>query len=260
MRRSFTQLALSAVVAATTIFSASTALASVICHDKAGREIVISDPSSCSFEVSGGCTVDCTPLKFAAECNAQCSGMCTASADVSCTGSCGGSCQAQCMANPGSFDCEASCNTNCQASCKAGDTQATCQANCKTDCRGQCTAVPPSADCNAKCQGCCSGSCTAQANLDCDVMCSGSCEASLTGGCTGACSSPQGALFCDGQFIDISSVGDCEFEIKIEASANVKTSCAATPTGGSAPFSVGAVGLALAGVGLAAARRRRNKK
>ena len=50
------------------------------------------------------------------------------------------------------------------------------------------------------------GSCTAKANVDCDVSCQATgyanCEAMLTGGCQAQCTTPQGALFCDGQYVD----------------------------------------------------------
>src|SRR5438105_1420269 len=60
--------------------------------------------------------------------------------------------------------------------------------------------------CQAKCEASCSGSCTAKANVDCDVSCQATgyanCEAMLTGGCQAQCTTPQGALFCDGQYVD----------------------------------------------------------
>src|SRR5258706_4017188 len=56
----------------------------------------------CKISVSGGCTANCTPLKF----EAACSGGCTATpidSGVPCVDTCGQTCVAQC--NPAALDC-----------------------------------------------------------------------------------------------------------------------------------------------------------
>ena len=267
MRRSFAHLLAGAVVMAVPILSASNALAGAVCHTREG-DVVISSTSSCEFVVKGGCEARCTPITMTASCTAKCSGTCNASFDAQCSGSCEADCSGKCTVDPGSFDCEGSCNADCKASCSgdcsANADQAQCEATCESSCSGQCSGhcegTPPEATCDAKCKASCEGSCTAQANLDCNVMCTGSCTADLQGGCTAKCQEPSGALFCDGQFIDITDVSDCEFKIEVhaEAEASADASCAATPLG-SAPVNTDAAVALVAGLGLIAARRRRNK-
>src|SRR5262245_7191282 len=111
MRRSFAHLLVGAVGMAVPTLVASSALAGAVCHTKEG-DVVISDTSSCEFQVSGGCEASCTPVNLTASCTAQCSGSCTGSATVDCTGSCTANCSGQCQADPGSFSCEGSCDTD----------------------------------------------------------------------------------------------------------------------------------------------------
>jgi len=158
--------------------------------------------ASCSVEVQGGCEARCQPINF----TAACQGECTASFSASCTGSCDADCHASCDVNPGSFECqgscEADCNAGCEGHCAAEADQATCQGQCQASCSGECSvsceATPPSADCDAKCEASCEGSCTAEANMGCHI----DCQAELSGGCQVECQSPEGALFCDGQYVD----------------------------------------------------------
>jgi MYXO-CTERM domain-containing protein len=134
----------------------------------------------------------------------------------------------------------------------------------------------------AQCQASCGGSCTAEANVDCQVSCqtsgSASCEASLMGGCTAQCSAPMGALFCDGQYVDVGGdIESCLTDLKnllnitvtASGSANcsgdqctamgqASASCAASPEGG-APLSGGFAIVGLGAIGAAVARRRARK-
>ncbi|MCC6525294.1 MAG: hypothetical protein IT373_21755 [Polyangiaceae bacterium] len=238
--------------------------------------------AECHVEVSGGCTLLCEPVSFKAECYADCSGGCNVNVNASCTTTCQGGCEADCNVNPPSFDCEgsctASCSGNCGAQCSAAANQAECQAacqgTCEGDCHASCTGTPGSADCAAKCEASCEGECTAEANMDCEVNCQGNCMAELTGGCEGDCTAPEGALFCDGQYVDVvGSFEDCiasleaMFTINIDASGSASckdgkcsasgvASCAVSP--GSGPEGVGwlAAGIAAVGLGLGARRRR----
>ena len=95
------------------------------------------------------------------------------------------------------------------------------------------------------------------------------------GGCTAQCSAPMGALFCDGQYVDVG--GDIEscltdlknlLNINVEGSAScsgdtcmaqasASTSCAAAPAG--APLSGGLAVVGLGAIGAAFARRRARK-
>ncbi len=178
--------------------------------------------AQCKVETSGGCTAQCEPTRFEAACagklTGQCDGECTATADVQCKGSCEGSCVGQCQADPGEFDCRGNCTASCGADCEAqcsgsasgntasGSCKAKCEANCGAKCDAQCTATPPSATCEGKCQASCEGSCRAKASAKCQIDCQakleGGCKAELEGGCKAKCQQPEGALFCDGQYVD----------------------------------------------------------
>lgn len=232
--------------------------------------INVSAQAKCEMQVSGGCTAQCTPLSFAAACDAKCTG----SASVSCTGSCQASCEGSC--NPGSFDCSAYCSGDCSGKCSgecasSGDKtncEGSCEASCSAKCSASCKVNPP--DCKGKCEASCGGSCEAQAN----VSCSASCSAELSGGCTAQCSDPKGALFCDGQYVDagdhmqncldylgsigitVTASGDASCSGgSCEAEGKASASCAMQP-GGTA-FDGTAFALFAAAAGLVAARRRR---
>ena len=187
--------------------------------------------ADCEMVVSGGCVTQCQPLSFTAQCAADlyvgCDGQCNASYEVECTTTCQGSCEAECQVDPGTFDCAASCRAdcagNCDASCVGVNDTAECRASCKATCSGECDArcnvTPPDADCMAQCQGCCEGSCDARANIDCQIMCQTTgyvdCQATLQGGCETQCQTPEGALFCDGQYVDVGSKLDqCVADLK----------------------------------------------
>jgi MYXO-CTERM domain-containing protein len=246
----------------------------------------------CSVEVSGGCTTKCTPVNFELQCSAdltvQCNGGCNVMAEASCTGSCNTNCQAECTANA-QFDCQASCtgscNADCSGQCTTAENKGQCEASCKANCSGSCDSscqASGSADCNAKCTGSCQGQCKAEANADCQINCQSmgyaKCESDLTGGCQTQCSQPEGALFCNGQYIDLSnsSLDDClgallaTYEIKAngysygscdengcsgKAGGSVNCSTANVGAGDYALGSFGALGAI--GVALSLTRRRR---
>jgi MYXO-CTERM domain-containing protein len=134
-------------------------------------------------------------------------------------------------------------------------------ADCNSNCEAQCDAVVE-ADCNSQCGGCCSGSCESDANFDCSL----SCTADLQGGCEVDCQRPEGALFCDGQYLAFDDIPAClawlaenfeievEFKVEIEAEASV-SGCSTSGSGSSNMAPVGALGLVA--LGAAVARRRR---
>jgi hypothetical protein len=94
------------------------------------------------------------------------------------------------------------------------------------------------------------------------------CEAMLTGGCQAQCSTPQGALFCDGQYVDTgNNLQQCITDLKnalnitVQASASgncsgnqctgmaqASASCSASGAGGA---QTGAASVLLAGMGFA---------
>lgn len=204
--------------------------------DACGNIEVAAD-AQCEVLVDGGCTSRCEPVNFTATCYADCSGQCNLTAEASCTGSCSADCVGSCQAEPGNFDCNASCEARCDADCDATcgtdeSCRASCQATCSGECGASCEGTAPSASCEAKCSASCDGSCSADANLDCQASCQGDCAAELTGGCEAECESPEGALFCDGQYVDHGGNLDAcvaalrsLLDIEVDVSATGAASC-----------------------------------
>jgi hypothetical protein len=279
-RPSFFAVVAPAMLGALVAFSPATAHATVL--SDCGN-IDLSGNESCSFMTSGGCTSQCTPVNVDVSCAGQletmCGGTCNGTIDTSCTSTCTSSCTATCMANPGSFSCsgscEADCSGHCQSQCSSDANQDECTASCKetcgANCNTHCTSTAPSADCTDQCTASCTGSCQAQANFTCDISCQemgyASCQSMVTGGCMTQCQQPQGALFCNGQFVnvDTSQLAACEEQLASELSINVNVSASATGSascgqiapGAPVAGSVFAVGL---GLGIAGAVRRRARK
>ena len=137
------------------------------------------------------------------------------------------------------------------------------------------TVTPAEANCQAKCDASCSGSCKAEANADCQIDCQASgfadCQVELEGGCKGHCSEPEGALFCDGNYVDAgNNLQECIaalqalFNIEVYADGSAMCSgntCMAEGEVGCSCTSNGAGDLPLAVLGLGfvavAVRRRR---
>jgi MYXO-CTERM domain-containing protein len=214
----------------------------------------------CHFEFEGGCTAQCEPVRFVAACDGQCN----ASIDASCDAECRAECAADCQVNPGAFDCRASCTADCQANAEAQcgtdqDCRAYFEADCSATCEAECEVVPPSAECEAQCSACCSGSCEVDANFECSL----DCQAEMQGGCELDCTQPEGALFCDGQYIAVADLPACleylatNFEVNAyaEGSAEASVTCAAAPGNDGES----AILIAMAGIGIVAVRRRRRR-
>jgi hypothetical protein len=194
------------------------------------------------------CTKRCTPLTVSAVCSARLAVSCDASCDklpsVDCSAKCMASCDGKCTVDPGKFDCTAACEANCSGQCdadcksKADSTQcsADCRGSCSVSCKKGCDVQAPSADCNAQCKASCDGSCRVESNLDCQIDCQSkgyaSCQADVMGGCDIACKSQQGALFCDGQYVDVANdLQACldslkaRFNVTVQASSSGSSSC-----------------------------------
>jgi MYXO-CTERM domain-containing protein len=102
-------------------------------------------------------------------------------------------------------------------------------------CDKKCDVELPSASCDVQCKASCDGSCEVQPNIDCQVDCQAKgyarCEADVTGGCMVSCDTQQGALFCDGQFIDTDKLDECVAALKailnakVDASASGRSDC-----------------------------------
>lgn len=258
--------------------------------------------AQCEMKLEAECRASCEPLRFHAACAGElyveCGGMCEGTLDAECSGTCEGTCEAECANfEAGEFDCSASCQGTCEANCAGscegevegsearGRCEASCAATCSGECSASCEGTPPSADCSGKCEASCEGSCTAEARIDCQVSCQSEgfvdCEASLQGGCEAECDAPEGALFCDGQYVDHGgNLEECVnalkalINVEVEGYAYGESSCsgnsceASGEAGGSVKCSVvpGALGVPLGGSGAvlallgaagAAIRRRR---
>jgi MYXO-CTERM domain-containing protein len=215
----------------------------------------------CHFEFDGGCKTQCEPLRFVAACDGQCD----ATLDASCTGSCQADCKAACEPDPGQFSCAASCKADCstQVAMECGDDQecwAYCETLCASNCDAQCDVVAPQAECEAQCEACCGGSCETSAEFECTYSCSGE----LVGGCETQCEAPEGALFCDGQYVAVTNLPGCleylaenfQVSVSVEAQASAELrGCAASP---GAPDRNAIAGFAALGaLAIFAARRRR---
>lgn len=217
--------------------------------------------SECHFEFDGGCESQCEPLSFSAACDGQCN----LDIEGSCTASCEASCTSECHYDPAQFSCEATCTADCRAGASAHcGADSSCasyfEANCQAQCEGECSLVPPSASCEARCQSCCAGSCELQANAECELECT----ANLEGGCVVDCRQPEGALFCDGQYIPVQDLPTCveylisnfSVELEAEAHAEMTLTCATTPPG----LGDTRAPLWLAGLAVGAALLRRGRR
>jgi MYXO-CTERM domain-containing protein len=200
-------------------FAAATQTQPVFADLGACNEINVTAQAQCEVvPPSVQCQQRCTPISIRATCSAQLAAECDASCSklpsVECSGQCSASCDGKCKVDPGKFDCrvacEGDCSARCDASCKTKSNGAECQANCmgscSVSCEKSCDVDLPSADCSGLCKASCNGSCRVDPNLDCQIDCQAkghaSCEAEVKGGCEVACQSKEGALFCDGQYVD----------------------------------------------------------
>jgi hypothetical protein len=83
--------------------------------------------------------------------------------------------------------------------------------NKQTECTQQCEPVNMTRVCTTKC----SGGCNKSATTTCKGGCETECTEQLKGACNTKCTTTEGALFCDGQFIDTgSTIKDCVTEIE----------------------------------------------
>lgn len=192
--------------------------ASALAQDSdACNDIDVSADTQCTVLVDAECTTQCEPISFDLACSGECNGVCNEVASETCVNERITTCVEQCEIDPGSFSCTASCDTDCQASCDAECVAsddavacaASCSATCDTECTAQCEVVPPTADCQTICETSCQTSCTVERNLECSLDCRAECTGDLQGSCETRCDDPQGAIFCDGQFVDADDMQAC---------------------------------------------------
>lgn len=239
------------------------------------------------------CEAECTPIKVEAACEArvvaECDGQCNFTPPQGCSFECQAGCMGECSVDPGSFECsaecEAGCSGECSGKCSAAANKAECMGQCEGTCSARCDAgcegTPPSAECDAKCEASCDTQCEVEAELDCQLDCQAEakadCVLDVEGGCKAECQTMEGALFCDGQYVDHGdNLDQCVAALEAVINANVEgyaegssrceggsckaegsagVSCAAIP-GGTAG---GAGVIALIGASVLALGRRRRK-
>jgi len=196
---------------------------------------------SCKIEVSGGCKAQCSPINFEAACTGGCTAMTTT---TNCTDNCGTTCVQMC--NPQLLDCFVGCHAECDQPtmdlCRTNhptdDCTNTAKAQCDIHCKDSC-AVPPN-NCQEHCTKCCRGSCDTQTNFECDF----SCFARVQGGCDVQCTKPEGAIFCNGQYVYASDVQQCiaylaTRGIQVDVSASASGQCDLSGCHGIGNVSVG---------------------
>jgi MYXO-CTERM domain-containing protein len=187
---------------------------------------------------SAQCQAMCTPISVQAACHAKlavdCDGQCTQVPSVDCTGSCQAGCTGECTIDPGKFQCQARCQADCSGQCESScesksdkdGCMASCSGSCTASCKGSCDVDLPQADCDGQCMASCKGSCTVNPNLDCQIDCQAKgyaeCQTSVTGGCEASCKAKQGALFCDGNYVDTGdNLQKCVDTLKAAVNAHV---------------------------------------
>lgn len=287
-------LALLSALSLVSIAGASSAQAQGL--DSCGN-INVEAEAQCEVVPPGvSCEAECTPLKVQAACSArlvaECDGECNFTPPQGCSIDCQAGCTGECMVDPGSFDCaarcEASCGGMCSGQCSAAANKAecmgACEGTCSAKCEGGCEVVPPEASCEGKCEASCDTSCEVEAQLDCQVECQADayaeCMVDVQGGCEADCQTMEGALFCDGNYVDHGdNLSECVAALEAVISAEVDgyaegssscengscqaegkagVSCAALP-GGTGAAGAGALGL-FSALALLVSRRRRDRR
>jgi len=135
--------------------------------------------------------------------------------------------------------------------------------------------------CDTKCTPVCEDSCTAKASNTCQIDCQTtnfeSCQTTTTQTCQTDCHDDGGAIFCDGQFLNVTNLKDCAAELAAQLSIKVdidlhvavttntdinnngkkdSVKCSIAAPGGDASGNV-VLGFMAAGAVAAMARRRR---
>jgi hypothetical protein len=201
---------------------------------------VVAPGASCEARCKPAAVRAACSARLAAECRAECPELPSAE----CKGDCGASCEADCgELEPGRFDCRGACGADCagrcEANCKAADDGAACEASCAGSCHASCDAScegqAPEIDCDGGCEASCEGACEADAEFECQADCQADgragCEADVQGGCEVACKGEEGALFCDGQYVDSGDLDACiaalraTLDIEVETSSSGEAGC-----------------------------------
>jgi len=88
--------------------------------------------------------------------------------------------------------------------------------------------------CDTKCTPVCEDTCVAKANSTCQIDCQTneleSCQTTTVKTCQTDCHDSGGAIFCDGQFLDVSNLKDCAAELASQLSITVDVNWTSTWT------------------------------
>jgi hypothetical protein len=185
------------------------------------------------------CEAQCTPIKIEAACSArlvaECDGECNFTPPQNCSVDCQAGCSGECTVDPGMFDCAASCEAGCSGECSGkcsaaankAECMGACEGTCSAKCEGGCDVVAPEASCEGKCEASCDTQCEVEADLDCQIECQADAQADcvleVEGSCKADCQTTEGALFCDGQYIDHGdNLEECVTALEAVINANVK--------------------------------------
>lgn len=257
--------------------------------------VYLSVGAACEFVPKETCTTQCEDVAMETSCAARlyasCETECTATAEVTCIETCTTDCTPTCTTQQASPEppnarglcmssCQQDCNSDCAGADKVGECRSSCAQTCGEICEKDCD-EDDAVTCAPTCDVACSGSCRAQASSSCQVTCQSqqftTCKTELVQRCEEECTTTGGALFCEGQFLNVTDLQACADELRAElaidvnveinvecdsgtceadsdGTAEVKGGCFSTvdPNGG-----LGGTLLGLGIVGLGLARRRR---
>jgi MYXO-CTERM domain-containing protein len=256
--------------------------------------VFLTGDAKCEFVRDQDCQTHCETTSVETACVASletsCESECTASAETSCTETCTPSCTEQCTTVEKQSSrglCRSDCSQDCSAQCEGKDNkgrcESCCQQHCNVRCEDHCRDDDTEEVCDTKCTPVCEDSCVAKANNTCQIDCQTtnfeSCQTTTTQTCQTDCHDDGGAIFCDGQFLNVTNLKDCvaelasQLSIKVDIDIDVAVTtntdvnnngkkdsvkCSIGPTGGDASGNV-VLGLMVAGALAAATRRRRSQ-
>lgn len=206
------------IVGFSLVLSSGTASAGVL---ECGN-VAFSHGADCEMRTGSLCRSSCTPVQVQATCAAelvaQCEQQCEVEGALDCSTDCHKYCDVNCTLGPVDFDCEGYCQKGCATSCRencegeisgeeaVGQCQTSCRTSCSSECSDHCSSVVPEDRCDTQCEATCEGQCDARANMACQVLCQAegfsACEVATQQRCDESCDEPEGALFCNGQFIE----------------------------------------------------------
>jgi hypothetical protein len=257
--------------------------------DQCGN-VFLSADSHCEFKPIEACMTTCSTTSVEQVCSEKtytmCSSGCTTTDTTTCTKTHSDSCSKECdtiSAKSSHEVCVSECSDNCTSDAVSkkhfGGDSDKCSKGCAHDCNAQCDTCSSSdqtTDCTTKCMSVTENECLEEVNRECVLSCQTdnytSCETDTVNTCTTSCHDKGGALFCDGQFLEVSDLQACADQLASEFSFNIDVTAhvAVTTTNGNgsktttkcsfSPPERGHNGMllgALAAIGIAVARRRR---